>query len=72
MVANTNNQTDPNLPKLCSICHQPIHPARLEVLPDTTMCVSCARLHPPAPLDANKLDLSQASPINQNGFAPSD
>jgi hypothetical protein len=56
----------------CTICRQPIDPARLEILPDTQMCVSCARTRPPAPLDPNKLDISQASPINKNGFAPSD
>jgi len=58
--------------RLCSICQQPIAPARLEVLTDTQLCINCARTHPPAPIDPNKLDLSQASPITRNGFAPKD
>jgi hypothetical protein len=58
--------------RLCRICHQPIALARLEALPDTQLCIKCAHLHPPAPIDAEKLDLSQASPITRNGFAPKD
>jgi RNA polymerase-binding transcription factor DksA len=27
---------------VCEICHQPIGPARLTVLPSTSLCVSCA------------------------------
>ena len=66
MVANTNTPNDPTLPRLCSHCHQPIHPARLRSPPrHHDVRLSCARLHPPAPLDANKLDLSQASPTAQ-------
>ena len=56
----------------CSVCGQPIAEARLEVLPDTTMCVECARKFPPPPIDVSKLDLSEASPITRNGFAPKD
>ncbi len=56
----------------CRICGRPISPARLEVLPDTTLCVDCARVYPPAPIDVAKLDLSQASPITRNGFGPKD
>ena len=58
--------------RLCSICHQPIAPARLEALPATKLCIECAQTHPPEPIDPATLDLSQASPINKNGFAPSD
>lgn len=58
--------------RLCRICNRPIAPARLEVLPTTTLCVDCARTHPPAPIDTDALDLSQASPITRNGFAPKD
>jgi hypothetical protein len=58
--------------KLCEVCHRPIPAARLEVLPDTRVCVECARAYPPAPIDADKLDISQASPITRNGFAPKD
>jgi RNA polymerase-binding transcription factor DksA len=28
---------------ICKECGQPIDPARLEILPDTTLCVSCAQ-----------------------------
>jgi hypothetical protein len=59
-------------PRPCDICHQPINPARLEVLPHTRLCIDCAQKFPPPPIDPNTLDLSQASPITRNGFAPSD
>ncbi|MBC7263524.1 MAG: TraR/DksA C4-type zinc finger protein [Chloroflexi bacterium] len=28
---------------ICERCGQPIEPERLEILPDTTLCVACAR-----------------------------
>jgi len=56
---------------LCSICGQPIAPARLEALPGVTTCVACAKKHPPK-VDLSRFDLSEASPINRNGFAPKD
>ena len=56
---------------MCSVCDRAIAPARLEALPDTTMCIECARKYP-VKIDTAKLDLSQASPINRNGFAPKD
>lgn len=31
-----------NPERLCTKCHLPIPPVRLEVLPDATMCVKCA------------------------------
>ena len=46
-------------------------PARLEALPDTDKCVGCAAKNPPK-IDFTKFDLSEASPINSNGFAPND
>jgi hypothetical protein len=58
--------------KLCQICNQPISEARLEAIPETVLCVNCARKYPPAPIDAAKLDISQASPINSKGFSPKD
>ncbi|HVT79391.1 MAG TPA: TraR/DksA C4-type zinc finger protein [Phycisphaerae bacterium] len=58
--------------RACRICGREISPARLEVLPDTSLCVDCARIYPPAPIDIAKLDLSQASPITRNGFGPKD
>lgn len=30
----------------CSRCNQVIDPLRLEILPDTTLCVDCSRLQP--------------------------
>ncbi len=57
--------------RLCGLCGQPIAPARLEALPNATTCIACARKNP-IKIDVSKLDLSQASPINRNGFAPTD
>jgi hypothetical protein len=56
----------------CRFCNKEISAARLEALPETVMCVECARRNPPAPVDVRKLDISEASPINSNGFAPKD
>ena len=58
-------------PRRCSECGEPIGAGRLEALPDVTTCVDCARRNPPK-LDTRHTELSQASPINRNGFAPSD
>ena len=57
--------------KLCGLCGAPIPPARLEALPGVTTCIQCARKHP-RKVDVSGVDLSQASPINRNGFAPKD
>jgi hypothetical protein len=57
--------------KPCSLCGGPIAPARLEAIPGVTRCVECAKKHP-LKVDPRKLDLSEASPINRNGFAPKD
>jgi hypothetical protein len=59
-------------PRVCRVCGRPISAARLEVLPATTLCIDCARTEPPAPIDVEALDLSQASPITRNGFGPKD
>ena len=58
--------------KLCEKCGKPIGAARLEALPATKMCVLCAQLYPPPPIDPARLDISEASPITRNGFAPKD
>ena len=55
----------------CSLCGSPISPIRLEALPGVTTCIDCATKHP-RKVDTSSVDLSQASPINRNGFAPSD
>ncbi len=57
--------------RLCSICGQPIAAARLEALPTATACIACAKKYP-IKVDTSQVELSQASPINRNGFAPSD
>jgi len=57
--------------KLCSICDKPIARARLEALPGVTTCIDCARKHPRKP-DTSGVELSQSSPIDRTGFAPSD
>jgi RNA polymerase-binding transcription factor DksA len=57
--------------KLCSLCGSPIAEARLEALPGVTTCIECAKKHP-RKVDTSGIELSQASPINRNGFAPTD
>ena len=57
--------------KTCSICGAEISPARLAAIPGVSTCILCAKKNPPK-VDINKLDLSQASPIDRTGFAPSD
>ena len=57
--------------KACSLCGRPIAAARLEALPGVTTCIECAKKHP-RKVDTSGVELSQASPINRNGFAPSD
>jgi hypothetical protein len=58
-------------PRLCNLCGRPIAAARLEALPGVTTCIECAKKHP-RKIDTSGIELSQASPINRNGFAPSD
>jgi hypothetical protein len=67
------SDTPTNAPdrKLCSLCGQPIAAARLEALPGVTTCIACAKKHP-RKVDTRGVELSQASPINRNGFAPYD
>jgi RNA polymerase-binding transcription factor DksA len=57
--------------QLCTLCGQPIAAARLEALPGVTTCIECARKQP-LRVDTRKFELSEASPINRNGFAPTD
>ncbi len=57
--------------KCCGLCGGPIAAARLEALPGVTTCIDCAKKHP-RKVDTRGIDLSQASPINRNGFAPTD
>jgi len=55
----------------CSLCDKPIAKARLEAIPGVTTCIECASKHP-RKFDPRIVDLSEASPINRNGFAPKD
>jgi RNA polymerase-binding transcription factor DksA len=64
--------TTDNSTKRCSLCGNPISPDRLEILPNATTCVECAAKHPQKKIMARDLDLSQSSPIDRTGFAPSD
>ena len=66
-------QTEAKTPtrKLCALCGRPIAPARLDALPGVTTCIDCAKRHP-RKVDVSGIELSQASPINRNGFAPKD
>ena len=57
--------------RLCSLCGKPIAPARLEALQGVTTCIECAKRHP-RKVDTRGVELSQASQINRNGFAPYD
>jgi RNA polymerase-binding transcription factor DksA len=56
----------------CVLCGRPIAPGRLQALPGVTSCIQCAKHNPPKKLLDRDVDLSQSSPINRNGFAPSD
>ena len=58
-------------PRRCSLCGAPIPAARLQALPGVTTCLECAKKHP-RKIDVSRLDLSEASPIDRTGFAPSD
>lgn len=53
------------------MCGKPIAAARLEALPGVTTCIDCAKKHP-RKVDTSMIELSQASPICRNGFAPKD
>jgi hypothetical protein len=55
----------------CILCGRPISPARVEALPGVTTCIACAQKYP-RQVRTDHLDLSQSSPINRNGFAPTD
>jgi RNA polymerase-binding transcription factor DksA len=57
---------------LCSLCGNPISKERLEILPHATTCIACATKHPQRKIMARDADLSQSSPIDRTGFAPSD
>jgi hypothetical protein len=70
-MSSDRSSPPPAARKLCSLCGQPIATARLEALPGVTTCIACAKKHP-RKVDTRGIELSQASPINRNGFAPSD
>ncbi len=43
LIEQTLSQTDQNAYGICKQCGEPIHPDRLAVLPDTRLCIQCAR-----------------------------
>ena len=43
----------------------------MEALPGVTTCIECAKKNP-IKIDTSRIELSEASPINRNGFAPKD
>jgi RNA polymerase-binding transcription factor DksA len=53
------------------MCGKPIPAARVEALPGVNTCIECAKKFP-RKVDTSGVELSQASPINRNGFAPKD
>ena len=57
--------------KACALCGKPIAPARLEALPGVTTCIECAKKHP-RKVDTSGIEISQSSPIDRTGFAPTD
>ena len=57
--------------KPCALCGKPIAPARLEALPGVTTCIECAKKHP-RKVDTSGIELSESSPIDRTGFAPTD
>ena len=65
------NQKGKSAERLCSMCKKPIATARIEALPDVQTCVECSKKHPKK-LDTSFVEISEASPINRNGFAPKD
>lgn len=62
----------PLTPKLCHLCGAPISKARLDAIPGVTTCIACATKHPTRKVQAREVDLSQSSPIDRTGFAPTD
>ena len=64
-------QTQETSVRRCSLCGESIAKARLEALPGATTCIHCAKKHP-RKVDTRHVELSQASQINRNGFAPYD
>ena len=75
IVSQIEMKSDPEHPaparKACSLCGGAIARARLEALPGVTTCIACAKKYP-RKVDTSGVELSQASPINRNGFAPKD
>lgn len=66
------NEKQQQAGRLCSLCGNPIGKGRLDALPGITTCIECAKRNPVRKIKAKEVDLSQASPIDRTGFAPSD
>ncbi len=56
----------------CSSCGEPIDPERLEALPETRVCIACARAKPEGLRHDPNDVCAKSSPSGQNGWSPSD
>lgn len=45
---------------LCAICQETIPEARMEILPDTTVCINCSNKNPPKPRSVLDVDIEEA------------
>jgi phage/conjugal plasmid C-4 type zinc finger TraR family protein len=71
MTESSSSSSSKRSKVLCALCGKPIPAARLEALPGVTTCLECAKKNP-RKIDPTKYDLSQSSPIDRTGFAPTD
>jgi hypothetical protein len=49
----------------CEICGKPIHPLRLEVIPDTKTCVKCSQTEPYSQEDILGMSLMEGGDENR-------
>ncbi len=56
----------------CEVCGKPIHPERLEAIPDTKHCVKCVEKHGPKRYIDPEDVCAKPSATARNGFARSD
>jgi RNA polymerase-binding transcription factor DksA len=54
--------------KSCSFCGEQIPEDRLEVLPDTKLCVECSRKNPEKKIYDPEIYCAKSSPSGQNGW----
>lgn len=56
----------------CEVCGKAIPAIRLELIPDTTFCVSCSAKHAPKVFHDPDVICARSSLNCSNGFGPSD